>query len=83
MNTQQPPKASTTTANAEGGVSEEQAFLAEVRKLEDTARLYQSEVHYILFELITLHRANMSRPSAFWRSYYALRKSTLASTVKR
>jgi len=47
MNTQQPPKASTTTANAEGGVSEEQAFLAEVRKLEDTARLYQSEVHYI------------------------------------
>ena len=42
MNTQQQPKASTTTANAEGG--EEQAFLAEVRKLEDTARLYQSEV---------------------------------------
>ena len=41
--TQQPPKASTTTAISTAG-NEEQAFLAEVRKLEDTARLYQSEV---------------------------------------
>lgn len=44
MNTatqQQPPKASTTNAHEQ---NDEQAFLAEVKKLEDTARQYQSEV---------------------------------------
>jgi hypothetical protein len=64
MNTQQ-PKASTTTANANGG--EEQAFHNEIRKLEDTARLYQSEV--ILPKLHIKNRANMSKQSEYLRSY--------------
>ena len=38
---QQPPKASTTNAQES---NEDQAFSAEVKKLEDTARQYQSEV---------------------------------------
>ena len=38
---QQPPKAGATATQES---SEEQAFLAEVKKLEDTARQYQSEV---------------------------------------
>jgi hypothetical protein len=64
MNTQQ-PKASTTTANAEA--SEEKTFLTEIRKLEDTARLYQSEV--ILPSLYIENRANMSKQLEFSRSY--------------